>query len=173
MSEKGELRETKQSGWIERLLAQFPPGQFGRYLVVGLFNSAFGYGTYAGLTALLTPRLPLPYVFAFIIAYFLNVTFSFLTYKWFIFKTGGGYLKEWWRCVVVYGGTNVLAVMLLPLIVYLVRQFTLADRSAPYVGGALEMGAIAVVSFLGHKNFTFRSTRAQDSAETGESTVKS
>ena len=64
----------------------FPPGQFGRYLVVGLGNTAFGYGTYAGLTALLTPHIPYAYIVASVISSFLNITFSFFNYKWFIFR---------------------------------------------------------------------------------------
>ena len=95
------------------------------------------------------------YMLAGLISSFLNITFSFLNYKWFIFKTKGNYLREWSRCVAVYGGTYLLAVALLPVSVYLVRHLTTANRSAPYVAGAIQMGVISCVGFLGHRNFSF------------------
>lgn len=147
--------ENRHARWIEWITNHFPPGQFGRYLVVGLFNTAFGYGAYAGLTALLTPRIRFAYLLASVIAGFLAITFSFLNYKWFIFKTKGNYLREWSRCVVVYGGTMAMGTALLPIAVFLVRHLTPADRSAPYVAGALLMGASAAAGFTGHKEFSF------------------
>lgn len=140
---------------MQRVKSHFPPGQFGRYLVVGVFNTAFGYGAYAGLTALLTPHIRFAYVLASIIANFLAITFSFLNYKWFIFKTKGNYLREWLRCVAVYGGAMVTGTVLLPVVVLLVRHVTAANRSAPYIAFALLMGLTTTAGFLGHRNFSF------------------
>jgi len=145
-----------QVALIQRLTSHIPPEQFGRYLLVGLWNTLFGYGDYAGLTAVLAPVIPHSYIPASIIAAPLNITVAYLGYKWFVFKTRGNYLREWSRCIIVYGSSMVLGVILLPLIVYLVRLTTGLDRSAPYIGGALLMGISVVYSFLGHKNFSFR-----------------
>jgi putative flippase GtrA len=155
MDESNYLRKARSSGWLEWVLNRFPPGQFGRYLVVGLANTAFGYGTYAGLTALFTAHIPFAYVLASVISSLLNITFSFLNYKWFIFETRGNYLREWSRCVVVYGGTYAFGVTMLPISVFLVRFFTPADKSAPYIAGAIQMGIVSCLGFLGHKNFSF------------------
>lgn len=144
-----------ESRWTQRILRHFPPGQFGKYLIVGLCNTAFGYGTYAALTALLTPHLPFAYIFAGLIASPLAITFSFLTYKRFVFKTKGNYLREWSRCILVYGGTALLGTAILPLTVFLLRHLTPADQSAPYIAGAIQMGTGAILGFLGHKNFSF------------------
>src|SRR4029077_16008540 len=46
---------------LAKITGHIPPGQFGRYLVVGVWNTAFGYSTYAAFTALLTPRIPHAY----------------------------------------------------------------------------------------------------------------
>ncbi len=108
-----------------------------------------------GLTALLTPHVPFAYMFACLLAYFLNITFSFLNYKWFIFKTKGNYVKEWSRCILVYAGTVAIGLLILPVAVQLVRLLTRADRSAPYIGGAMEMAAISIFGFLGHRNYSF------------------
>lgn len=146
-----------ESRWTQRILRHFPPGQFGKYLIVGLCNTAFGYGTYAALTALLTPHIPFAYVLAGLISGVLNITFSFLNYKWFVFKTKGNYLREWSRCIVVYGGSMLLGTAILPLTVFLLRHFTPANQSAPYIAGAIGTGIGAMAGFFGHKNFSFAS----------------
>jgi len=155
VAHSGVPQEKYRSRWIRWILDHFPPGQFGRYLIVGLVNTAFGYGTYAGLTALLTPHMRFAYMLASLISSFTNISFAFLNYKWFIFKTKGNYLREWSRCIVVYGSTMAVGTLLLPVVVFLVRYLTPADRSAPYIAGALLMSANVVAGFLGHKHFSF------------------
>ncbi len=145
-----------QVAWIRRLTSHIPPGQFGRYLVVGLWNTLFGYGAYALLTATLAPIVPHSYIPASIIAAPLNITAAYLGYKWFVFKTHGNYLREWMRCIVVYGSSMALGVVLLPPVVLLVRRVSALDQAAPYVAGALLMGFNVIYSFLGHKKFSFR-----------------
>jgi putative flippase GtrA len=151
--------EISSDGLVARLIARvakhFPAGQFGRYLIVGLCNTIFGYSTFALFTALLTPHIPYPYVVAIAFAYFFNVTFSFLAYKWFIFKTKDNYLREWSRCIVVYFGGVIVGTAFLPAIVFALRHYTSADASAPYIAGALLSGISVIASFLGHKNFSF------------------
>ena len=143
---------TRFGAWV---VHHFPLGQFQRYLVVGLCNTVFGYATYAALTALLTPHIPFAYIAASLISGLISITFAFLNYKWFVFRTKGNYLREWSRCIVVYGGTLLLGTAVLPVTVFLVRHLTPADQSAPYIAGALQMGANMLAGFLGHKNFSF------------------
>jgi len=155
VSEGEQLRVRERPGWVEWIVDHFPPGQFGRYLVVGLVNTAFGYGTYAGLTALFTPHIPFAYMLASVISSFTNITFSFLTYKWLIFKTKGNYLREWSRCIVVYGSTMATGTAILPVAVFALRRLTPANASAPYIAGALLSGITVIGSFVGHKRFSF------------------
>ena len=42
MSDTEQPGIAKKPGWQEWVVDHFPPGQFGRYLVVGLVNTAFG-----------------------------------------------------------------------------------------------------------------------------------
>ena len=60
--------------WIRRLASHIPPGHFSRYLLVGLWNTLFGYGDYAALTYVLAPVIPHSYIPASIIAGPLNMT---------------------------------------------------------------------------------------------------
>jgi putative flippase GtrA len=151
----GARRRLRDSRLVQRLIHHFPPGQFGRYLVVGVCNTIFGYSTYAGLTLLLTPHVPFAYMVASPISGLLNITFAFFNYKWFIFKTKGNYLREWARCVLVYGSTMLVGTAILPFVVFAFRHLTSARASAPYLAGAAMLGWSAIAGFLGHKNFSF------------------
>jgi putative flippase GtrA len=149
--------EFHRGPWFHRLASHIPREQFGRYLLAGVWNTLFGYGAYAALTAVLAPAVSRSYIPASIIAAPLNITVSYLSYKWFVFRTRGNYLHEWTRCFIVYGSAIFLGIILLPLLVFLVRLLTGFDRAAPYIAGALLMGSNVIYSFLGHKNFSFRS----------------
>lgn len=141
---------------ISALAAHFPPGQFLRYLVVGAWNTLFGYSLYAALTALLTPLIPYSYMVASVLANVVSITVAFLGYKWFVFKTKGNYLREWTRCVVVYSGAIAVGLLLLPILVAMVRHYTRYQRQAPYIAGAMLTGVSVAFSFVGHRKFSFR-----------------
>jgi len=153
------LQSPSQDGMIAKLTDHVPPAQFTRYVLVGVWNTIFGYGTYAGFTALLTPHIGHAYIVASLVANFLAITMAFLAYKWFVFRTKGNYLGEWMRCVAVYGGSSLIGILLLPVFVFALRHLTRLDSSAPYIAGAALMGLSVVASFLGHKNFSFAGVR--------------
>jgi uncharacterized membrane protein YGL010W len=60
--------------------------------------------------------------------------------------------------LLVYSGGIVVGTVLLPVIVFLLRHLTHADKSAPYISGALLMGVNVIMSFVGHKKFSFGSS---------------
>jgi putative flippase GtrA len=140
---------------LSTLTRHIPRGQLGRYLAVGLWNTAFGYGTFALFTALLDRYVPASYLAASLVSSVLNITVSFLGYKWFVFRTAGNYLREWARCLMVYSGSIALGLVLLPPTVFLVAYLTGSPGAAPYIAGALVMGVQVVVSFVGHRRFSF------------------
>ena len=142
------------------LTTHIPPDELGRYLAVGIWNTAFAYATFALFTALLDQYIPASYLAGSVLSAPLNITVSFLGYKWFVFKTKGNYLKEWWRCVMIYSGSIALGLALLPPTVLVVRYVTDSPRSAPYIAGALLMGVQVILSFLGHKKFSFKGNRS-------------
>ncbi len=139
-----------------RLAKQMPPGQFTRYLVVGVWNTVFGYSLYALLTALLTPRLRFAYIYASAFSNLIAITVAYLGYKFFVFKTRGNYWVEWFRCILVYGSGILPGLVLLPLLVGGLHYGFHLDRSAPYIAGALWTGLTVMYSFMGHKHFSFR-----------------
>lgn len=143
--------------WSVKLTRHIPPGQFGRYLLVGGWNTLFGYGSYAFFTAILSPMIPHSYIAASVISSLLNISVSYLGYKWFVFKTKGNYLREWMRCVAVYSGGILVGVLTLPVLVVIIRRNTRFVTQAPYIAGALLTAFMVVYSFVGHKKFSFRS----------------
>lgn len=142
---------------VGRLTRHVPPGQFGRYLLVGAWNTLFGYGSFAFFTAVLGPVIPHSYLAACVISSVLNISVSYLGYKFFVFKTKGNYLREWIRCVGVYSGGILIGVLSLPVLVVVIRHNTRFFNAAPYIAGAILTALTVVYSFLGHKKFSFRS----------------
>ena len=67
-----------------------------RYLATGAFNTAASYLEFAILYYCLTPLLH--YMVVLVINAVLNVTTSFLTNKFIVFKTRGNYIREYLRC---------------------------------------------------------------------------
>lgn len=139
-----------------RLGGHIPPGQFGRYLLVGASNTLVGYASFAAVTATLSSMGPYSYVVAYLLVSFLNITWAFLGYKHFVFKTKGNYVREWGRCVAVYGGSICLNLVLLPVTVEAIRHWTRYGPQAPYLAGALLTGLGVIYAFVGHKQFSFR-----------------
>jgi putative flippase GtrA len=154
---------------IAKLTRHFPPGQFLRYLLVGGWNTIFGYATYALFTALLMPRVRFGYIAASALSSVINITVAYLGYKFFVFKTRGNYLAEWLRCMAVYGSGMLPGLLLLPLLVAGLHYAFHLQRSGPYVAGALLMACGVVYSFVGHRLFTFRvpTDAARDAAAEG------
>jgi putative flippase GtrA len=141
---------------LDLLVKHVPPGQLGRYLLTGAWNTLFGYGTFVLFTALFAPLGRQSYLLAVIPSSLLNITVSFFGYKWFVFKTKGNYLREWCRCVAVYSSSMALGMVLLPILVFIIRHQFGYERQAPYIAGAV-LGVITVIfSFFGHKHISFR-----------------
>lgn len=144
------------SGLFERATAQAPSGQFLRYLAVGAWNTLFGYGLYAALTYLFSEKLPYGYVIAIACSNVIAVSVAYFGYKFFVFKTKGNYIREYFRCFAVYGLSILANIAILPVLVGVVGPLLANKKQAPYVAGALLTAGTTVVSFIGHKRISFR-----------------
>jgi len=131
-------------------------GQVIRYLIVGGFNTLFGYGCFAVLNYLLTGRVPYPYMVAGVGSNVIAITVAFLGYKWFVFRTKGNYLREYLRTYLVYGSSAILGLLLLPFMVALVGRILKNQVLVPYVAQAIATPLVVISSFVGHKRFSFR-----------------
>ena len=118
-----------------------------RYLVVGVWNTAFGYGVFAALWALGGQRFH--YTAILTVGYVVSLTQNFILFKWLVFRTTGHWLPEYLRTYVVYAGGYALNLALLAL---LVGKFGIRVLIAQLVC----VGIVTVVSYAGHRYFTFR-----------------
>ena len=133
---------------------------FLRYLMVGAGNTIFGYACYAAFVALYKHMLPPHYIYltvdlASVSATPLGVTFSYLTYKFLVFRTEGNYLREWLRCLLVYGAASLPGLFVLPVVTRMLLTVPMLHASAPYVAGAIVMGGTAIFTYFAHKHFSF------------------
>lgn len=129
--------------------------QFLRYVLVGGFNTVFGYGLFAFLNWSTTRLGSYNYMYASFFGSLISITLAFLGYKWFVFRTRGNYLAEWIRCLGVYGSGVLIALAGMPILVTALRHSLQKPVQAPYIAGAIMTVVIMLYSFLGHKRVTF------------------
>ncbi len=183
------------AGRLQRLVNLFPAGQFIRYLCVGAFNTLFGYGSFVVALTQLNVLLParllyLTVVLASVLSMPLNITVAYLGYKFFVFRTKGNFLSEWFKCFAVYGTGMIPALAALSALTRLLqtmihrhaiplrallgsvelhlngRPLALLEHVATgkamagYIAGAVVIGVSTIYSFVGHKKITFRQKSA-------------
>lgn len=146
---------------MNRFVSHVPPGQVVRYLLVGAWNTLFGYSCFFAFAWLFLKFMPLhPSLAASIaslVAASANITVSFIGYKFIVFKTKNNFLREFARSFLVYLPTLVInAIAIAPLTAILRRVLPHYAHQAPYVAGALLICFTVVTSFFGHKHISFR-----------------
>jgi putative flippase GtrA len=139
--------------------------QFIRYLLVGGFNTVFGYSLFALLNWLFTGLGTYSYMYAASLSNLVAITVAFLGYKWFVFRTRGNYLIEWVRCVGVYGSSMAIGLIGLPILVPILRGHLQHPEGAPYIAAAMLTVVTVFFSFLGHKRISFRRFQSDEPAE--------
>jgi len=127
-----------------------------RYLVVGGLNTIFGYGLFAALNYWLTGRISYPYMIANVLANILAISFSFIGYKYFVFKTKGNLLREYLRTYLVYGSSTLFGLALLPVLVFALGFVIHRPSVVPYVAQGIGTLLVVTASFFGHKKYSFR-----------------
>jgi putative flippase GtrA len=150
-----------QRSLSQRIVALFPPGQFLRYLCVGVFNTAFGYATFALVLFLLNHSVPQRYLYLTVVAASLiatpfNITVAYFGYKLFVFKTHGNHLREWIKAFGVYGVGMLPGLLVLSAFTRLLQSLLHHKDAAGYIAGAIIMCFNTIISFLGHKTITFK-----------------
>jgi putative flippase GtrA len=138
--------------------------QFVRYVLVGGFNTVFGFGVFALLNWSFRSLGSFAYMYAWLLSNIIAITAAFLAYKWFVFRTRGNYLIEWIRCFGVYGSGMLFGAVALPITVTILRRTLQKPEGAPYIGAALLTVVTVVLSFFGHRHFSFREKISKDNA---------
>ena len=118
-----------------------------RYLLVGVFNTVFGYALSLLVYHFLQNDLSI--VLIGIMINVISITVAFLGYKLFVFESSGNWLHEYLRCYVTYGFSAVLGIALIWLFV---EQWGWIF----WFSQGLIIILSTVISYFMHRHFTFR-----------------
>lgn len=116
------------------------------YLFVGVWNTIFGYCFFALLYILFSAKIH--YLILFIISNIFSITNAYVGYKLFVFKTKGNIIREYSRFYLIYGFSIIINIICLPLLVEVLRINPLAAQAIILIFNV-------IISFTGHKHFTF------------------
>lgn len=118
-----------------------------RYLLAGAWNTLFGYGFGLVLYSLLYKNFHI--VFIAIVGNIIAITMTFITYRFFVFKSKKHWVIEYLRCYVVYGASSILSVLLIWIMVDLFEvRF--------WISQAIVMMIVMILSFTMHSKYTFK-----------------
>jgi putative flippase GtrA len=118
-----------------------------RYLIIGGWNTVFGYGVFAGLYFWLSGSVH--YLLILSLSYIINITNAYVGYKLFVFRTKGNILREYFRFYLVYGVSFVVNLASLPFLLEILHLNM-------YVAQALITIITVIGSYVLHKNFSFK-----------------
>jgi len=120
-----------------------------RYLLVGAWNTVFGFALFAALQLLFGDHVH--YLILLCIAMVFAILNAYIGYRLFVFKVQGRWLRDLGRFSIVYIGSLAANIAILPLLVEVVGLPVLLAQAA-VVGGSV------VLSFFAHRSFSFRRT---------------
>lgn len=126
-----------------------------RFVLVGLWNTIFGYLVFVGLDYLFnlffSPRY-VAYMSAAVLANILAILNAYIFHKFVTFRSplrGLAIIPEFLRFFSMYLFSFFLSLVLLPVFVELFHL-------DPKIAGALLIPITTVISYLGHSRFSFR-----------------
>jgi putative flippase GtrA len=126
------------------------------YLVVGAWNTFFGYAVWATMQYLLGDTLN--YLVIIVLSWPIAVLNAYLGYRYIVFRSEGSMITELPRFSLVYVATLVANLALLPIALR-VLPFSI------YVDQALFLIVVVVCSFLAHKYYSFGGDHRRDSGD--------
>ena len=139
---------------------RIPRGEALRFLIAGGGNTLFGIANTFLLTWLFVHLRPdrtgtMTSVAAFV-STCINITVSFLTYKWFVFRSRGNYWQEYSRSFLVYVPSLLLSTFAVGPLAAVLAHWLPRPALAPYAAQACIIAVAIIPQFLGHKNITFK-----------------
>lgn len=122
-----------------------------RYLLVGGYNTAVGYGVFAALYLLFGDRIP--YVVIAAVSNVVGVLNAFVAYRLLVFNVRGNVVRDLVRFSSVYVAAFLLNLAFLPVAVEVLGL-------RPLIAQGVVLFLTVVVSYVGHKHFSFRRSPA-------------
>lgn len=128
-----------------------------RYVIGGAWNTVFGIGCYTVLIIIFGQE---HYLLLGLFSNILAITNAFLCYKYFVFKSKGPFWQEYFRCYLVYGSNMLIGMAEMYVCVSLLGFDAICSNLAVTVINF-------VVSYFGHKYFSFRNGKKKIIADSG------
>lgn len=139
---------------LRALIGRLAGDQRVRFLAVGGVNTLLGYGIYAILAQWVFERVPFGYLLALVVSYAIAITVAFVLYRRFVFVVKGNVLVDFMRFVGVYAVSILANAAALPVLVEVLRLH-------PLLAQAIVLIVTTLISFVGHKHFSFRRSPAE------------
>ena len=128
-----------------------------KFILVGIWNTIFGYGTFFLLDRTFESffvKRYFAYMAAMILSQIVAIINAFIFHKYVTFSSkvrGWDIIPEFFRFCHIYVFTFLLSLLLLPVFVELINVH-------PRISGALVTLICSVISYVGHSKFSFKST---------------
>ena len=119
------------------------------FLLVGGVNTLLGFGLYSAFTLWVFHDVYLGYTLSLIVSYAIAITVAFVLYRRFVFRVTGHVVRDFVRFVAVYAVSIAINLVALPILVEFVGV-------PPILAQAIILVITTVVSFVGHRSFSFR-----------------
>jgi UDP-glucose 4-epimerase len=122
-----------------------------RFLVVGVWNTAFSMAVLWALERFIPHDASsvLQKQVILVVAWIFGVTQNFFTFKFLVFRTRGNWWREYSRMYVTYAATFVVQSVL-------VQTLSASFGITMFWANVPTLVLVTVMSYLGHKYFTFR-----------------
>ena len=118
-----------------------------RYLLVGGYNTAFGYLFFALLVVLLADRIH--YTILLLVSHVVSTLNAYLGYRLFVFRVRGGFFRDLFRFWSVYAVQIAVNLVVLPVFVRVSGLGVLPSQG-------IIVAVTTVATYLAHKHFSFR-----------------
>jgi len=140
-------------GWLLRAVVD----QRVAFLLVGAINTVVGFVSFAAFHVTVGQLWGRPwgYLATLACAHVVSVLFAFVLYRFVVFRVRGHVLADLWRFETVYLSALALNFVLLPVLVEIAHLPVLLAQ-------ALIMVVTSVMSWVGHKHYSFRRPSSSD-----------
>lgn len=124
-----------------------------KFLIIGGWNTLFGYLIFIAFYYFLNKIIH--YLILLVISYIVSITNAYLSYKFFVFKTKGNYIRGYLRFYLVYGVAFLVNIALMPLFVEFIGV-------NPIIAQGIILFFTVSIGYISHKNYSFNVSAAKN-----------
>lgn len=147
---------TRMSGRFLSLVEAIRESEKFRFLIIGGINTLFGYSVFTLLEVVAGDHIG--YLISLFVSYVFGTILAFVLHRRYTFRaTGpGNVVADFFRFASIYVVSLVINVVALPLLVEVVGL-------EPVAGQSLVVVVTTLISYFGHKYFSFRRSNMKNS----------